>query len=85
MARQGGKCLYCGKSCIENTNHEDPAKATIDHIRPKSKGGKDSLDNLAIACRPCNKERGNRPWLDFAIEKSKDRLYTEAFYKGIWK
>lgn len=32
---------------------------TIDHIRPKSLGGSDDLDNLALACRRCNERRYN--------------------------
>lgn len=32
---------------------------TKDHIIPKSKGGKDSLDNFRTMCSPCNNKRGN--------------------------
>jgi DNA-directed RNA polymerase subunit N (RpoN/RPB10) len=41
------KCFYCGKSL---TNKE----VTIEHIIPKSSGGKDNLDNLAVCCRSIN-------------------------------
>ena len=33
--------------------------ATVDHLKPKSLGGKNSADNYRIACRICNEERGN--------------------------
>ena len=33
---------------------------TIDHIIPKSKGGKDTLENLRPMCRDCNRRRGNK-------------------------
>ncbi len=48
-ARDGHKCVYCGSS--ENL--------TVDHIRPKSKGGSDTADNLVTACRPCNQAKGS--------------------------
>ena len=31
----------------------------IDHIKPKSKGGKDSLDNLQLTCVICNSNKSN--------------------------
>ena len=48
-ARDGHKCVYCGSS--ENL--------TIDHVRPKSKGGTDTADNCVTACRPCNQAKGS--------------------------
>ena len=32
---------------------------TIDHITPLSKGGSHELDNLTIACFPCNAKKSN--------------------------
>lgn len=32
---------------------------TIEHIIPKSLGGSDGIDNLALACRRCNERRYN--------------------------
>lgn len=34
-------------------------RLTVDHIIPKSLGGSDDLDNLALACRRCNERRYN--------------------------
>jgi 5-methylcytosine-specific restriction endonuclease McrA len=48
-ARDGYKCVYCGSS--ENL--------TVDHVRPRSKGGTDTADNLVTACRPCNQAKGS--------------------------
>ncbi|WP_309738822.1 MULTISPECIES: HNH endonuclease signature motif containing protein [unclassified Chamaesiphon] len=48
----GSKCWWC-----ECTLPSD--KLTLDHLKPKSKGGSDSLENLRLACFPCNNSRGN--------------------------
>ena len=44
------QCVYCGKT---NTPLE------IEHLTPKSRGGRDTVDNLAIACHSCNQEKNN--------------------------
>ncbi len=33
-------------------------KLEIEHIHPKAKGGKDEIDNLWLACRQCNLNKG---------------------------
>jgi len=33
---------------------------TKDHIIPKSRGGKDILENLQTMCMPCNNKKGNK-------------------------
>lgn len=45
-------CFVCGE-------HVDKDKATLEHIIPISKGGTDSMDNLAISHFRCNVKRGN--------------------------
>jgi 5-methylcytosine-specific restriction endonuclease McrA len=32
---------------------------TVDHVIPKSVGGSDKVENLALACRRCNERRYN--------------------------
>ncbi len=32
---------------------------TKDHIKPKSKGGKNTMDNYQTMCMPCNNKKGN--------------------------
>lgn len=48
----GSQCWWCQRAL--------PAKKlTLDHLLPQSKGGSHSLENLRLACVPCNSERGN--------------------------
>ena len=50
MRRDGFKCQYCGLK----------SRLTIDHVLPKSRGGKDTWLNLTTACDKCNVKKGNR-------------------------
>lgn len=46
------KCYWCG-SPMKYT------KATIEHVIPRSLGGGNAIDNLALSCWRCNQKRGN--------------------------
>ena len=46
------KCWMCACSLTRGT-------ASVDHLQPVSKGGKDCEDNYRLACKPCNSGRGN--------------------------
>lgn len=48
----GAVCWWCEKHLPAN-------ELTLDHLRPKSKGGSNSLENLRLACRPCNLNKGD--------------------------
>jgi hypothetical protein len=37
------------------------ARFTVDHLLPRSRGGTDALENLALACRRCNERRYTLP------------------------
>lgn len=51
--RDGGRCAYCGKKLSIR-------ESTKDHIIPRSKGGKDEWENLALSCFRCNTVKNNR-------------------------
>jgi 5-methylcytosine-specific restriction endonuclease McrA len=48
----GSLCWWC-ECCLP------PEKLTLDHLKPKSRGGSNSLENLRLACFSCNNSRGN--------------------------
>lgn len=51
--RDDNTCQYCGT--------EFPKKdLTVDHIIPRSRGGKNSFTNIVAACRDCNSRKGNK-------------------------
>jgi 5-methylcytosine-specific restriction endonuclease McrA len=43
--------------CVRCTSHID---LTCDHIKPESKGGETTLENLQTMCRPCNSSKGTK-------------------------
>lgn len=51
IRRDGEECCYCGVSLT-------PGTRTIDHVIPRSLGGSNKIDNLVLACSPCNEEKG---------------------------
>ncbi len=48
--RDSHECLYCGSK----------KDLTLDHVLPKSRGGKSTWDNLATACKKCNSLKGDK-------------------------
>ena len=48
--RDKNKCQYCGST----------KSLTIDHVIPRSRGGKDTWENLVVACSPCNIKKGDK-------------------------
>lgn len=49
LRRDGHRCGYCGGTA-----------GTIDHVLPRSRGGKDSWENLVACCLSCNNLKGDR-------------------------
>jgi len=53
------RCAYCGATPIEDQS------LTIDHVKPRSKGGQDCTSNVIPACRSCNQEKGSDEWISW--------------------
>ena len=47
------ECQYCGKKFERND-------LNIDHVVPRSRGGKTTWDNVVCSCVRCNTKKGNR-------------------------
>lgn len=62
--RDRNRCVYCGSK----------EALTIDHVVPKSAGGKDSWDNLVTACQKCNAKKGS-----LSLEQAGMELGHEPF------
>jgi 5-methylcytosine-specific restriction endonuclease McrA len=49
LARDGGRCAYCAA-----------AATTVDHVLPRSRGGRNTWKNTVAACYGCNQRKGDR-------------------------
>jgi len=50
LDRDRHKCRYCGSTY----------NLHVDHVKPRSRGGKDTMSNLVTACASCNLSKGAR-------------------------
>ena len=73
FARDRYRCQYCGR---RGTAFD----LTLDHILPKSRGGRTLAENLATACQVCNNRKGDR-----TPEEARMPLLTNpaALYYGL--
>lgn len=53
FARDRNHCQYCG-------SHFPTSELSIDHVVPKSQGGRDTWENLVCSCIRCNAKKGGR-------------------------
>jgi 5-methylcytosine-specific restriction endonuclease McrA len=51
LARDSWTCQYCGS--------RKPG-LTVDHVIPRSRGGKSVWENIVASCASCNRRKGNR-------------------------
>ncbi|WP_201518179.1 HNH endonuclease [Gulosibacter hominis] len=49
LRRDDHRCAYCGQFAN-----------TVDHVMPRSRGGRDSWENLVACCLECNNIKGDR-------------------------
>jgi 5-methylcytosine-specific restriction endonuclease McrA len=59
-------CFYCGST----------DSLTLDHVIPIARGGKHSIGNLVVACKPCNSQKNKRTIQEWRQLKLR-LLYTQ--------
>lgn len=62
LKKRQRNCFYCG--CILTNSNR-----TLEHLRPRALGGTDRADNLVLACKPCNYDRGCKPLAQWMRER----------------
>ncbi|KAG2447654.1 hypothetical protein HYH02_007570 [Chlamydomonas schloesseri] len=59
-------CNYCGKGPLrivswdDRSGQSDPYKATVDHVHPLSRGGRDVPSNMVVSCTACNYAKADK-------------------------
>ncbi|HEY6563721.1 MAG TPA: HNH endonuclease [Pirellulaceae bacterium] len=53
FARDGHRCQYCGQ-------HGPLSQLSIDHVVPRSQGGRTNWENVVCCCMKCNTKKGGR-------------------------
>ena len=51
--RDRNECQYCGIKCKTSIK-------TLDHVHPRSKGGKSNWENVVTSCKYCNGKKGSQ-------------------------
>ena len=57
LKESGGRCALCGTTRDDRPLH-------VDHIKPRSRGGKTEYENFQVLCSKCNLTKGNRDETD---------------------
>ncbi len=55
-----GKCIHCGTKLVVGDDGKTLGEATLEHIWPEAQGGTNRVENLAVACARCNRQKGAR-------------------------
>ena len=83
FVRDKWTCQYCGRSRTRLRGHE---VLTRDHVKPRSRGGKDEWTNVVTSCSTCNNKKGQfllSEMDDMSLNKvPKKPTVFEIFAKG---
>jgi hypothetical protein len=79
LARMGdrtvlaGRCIHCTRKLAIDLEGNPLGRETVEHIIPRTHGGTDAIENLAIACSRCNQGKGARldprRWEDETLQR----------------
>jgi len=77
FSRDKHTCVYCGSK----------RNLTIDHILPKSRGGKNTWTNMVTCCSPCNRKKGDKTPeesnLKMIYKISEPSIFSSVVHDGI--
>ena len=71
LRRDNYTCQYCG-----HKSHN----LTVDHIIPKSRGGRASWTNMVVACKPCNLSKGNQTVVEAGMKLLRNPSKPEYYF-----
>jgi len=72
------RCALCGITAKDRM-------LDVDHIIPRSRGGKSTEDNLQVLCAKCNRSKGNKDDTDFRHDESNVKNQDCPFCSGVRK
>lgn len=58
-AHYNHQCVYCGST----------ESLTLDHVKPRCRGGRNDASNLVAACQECNRSKGSNDVLDWFLSQ----------------
>lgn len=73
--RDKDKCAYTGRKL-------KPEEMSMEHVLPRSKGGKKSWDNIVLADKKINSKRGNKPLDEVGLRLLQQPRVPEAVPAG---
>lgn len=65
IGRDDGICVWCGRKPWA-------ADLTAEHLLPRARRGRTVPENLAVACRSCNKRRRTKPVVAYVRSQRAD-------------
>ena len=71
--RYGQRCQGCGQPKSEND-------LEVDHIKPKSAGGPDAIQNRTLLCRPCNQLKSD----ELTLDELRQRCLEDGLMDSDW-
>ena len=77
--RDAYTCMYCGKK-------PGSKELSVDHVIPKSRGGKSSWENVVVACTACNTRKANRLMHEVGMKllRKPEKPKMNLFQTDVW-
>ena len=72
-------CVYCG---FDGRLFDNWMQLSVEHIRPRSSGGEDGLENTVTACRSCNSMTSR---MRFPPDETKNQILQKKRVRCEWR